>query len=928
MQLKALGLEGSESIEAVRVATAKMSAEDTAAVLAKTKLSAAEQEEILVENGLTETRATMIASANTMSATDLEAALTKADLSEVITAEALANSGLTEAQIAAAVAASNLTAENLAAILATTALTKEQQIQILVNKGLTEAQAEAIVTTAAQSAENVNAALKTDLLTKSTVSLKTVTKGLWATLKANPMIGFIAVLSGLIALTVKLAGAAKEASEEADELKEKSTEESEKAQEEIKSVDELINKYKELAKSDTQDTSVRQQIRDLQGQITDLVGNQADNLDLVNGKLDDEIAKLNQIKESEAKNAVNKAITAYHDAKSSHNKAIGQDSALFGILGDYAYAGDNEDDVLKVLNDHGFTNAKKGGFFNNTTYIPINVDSDGKVLEGATEKMEYVKKMRDTIEKYYKDYASSNIWNELNKQVENFEKYSTDMKNAAKDLVDAEVLSASYDNSLSKINVNSLDNYMDYRDKLIKIVKDSPNLSEAIDSGDLTDKDITKSVDDYLSTLEGFSDYYNEWYNKFESDTAKHTKKVKETVNKTEWFKGNKDRQNKFSNWIDKLDDSDKDIVYKISTEFTTDKVKTQLENLGEGGTVDLTLRPQVDNSELKKAGWDVDSEGTATVFTSTQSNKDNTIAINFTPIVTDDKGNYVKTLSPEALEEYAQGVINGTRKDDLNLQIGAKFTGQNAVKQAVQAAEEIHNLQDFFYLKGDPSDFDLNDWKTALSDYKQYVEETGESVQGAFETLMTTKGDSKKPSFIERVDDYTDKMSNLNDAFEKFQKGELENKDIIKLTEDFPKLAGRTDDLDVAINELKGNLNEEMLSDFNDQFGNMDTQDDIDKLKAFQQQVLKLGDAVGDTDFSIDIDVESDNMDKLYSAMKESVTSTGLTAESIDKLTDRYKNLKDFNAPKLFEKTANGIHLNTKELRLLESQYENQIKT
>ena len=502
MQLKALGLEGSESIEAVRVATAKMSVEDTAAVLAKTRLSAAEQEEILVENGLTETRAAMIASANTMSATDLEAALTKADLSEVITAEALANSGLTEAQIAAAVAASNLTAENLAAILATTALTKEQQIQILVNKGLTEAQAEAMVATAAQSAENANAALKTDLLTKSTVSLKAVTKGLWATLKANPMIGFIAVLSGLIALTVKLAGAAKEASEEADELKEKSTEESEKAQEEIKSVDELIDKYKELAKSDTQDTSVRQQIRDLQGQITDLVGNQADNLDLVNGKLDDEIAKLNQIKESEAKNAVEKAITAYHDAKSSHNKAIGQDSALFGTLGDYAYAGDNEDDVLKVLNDHGFTNAKKGGFLNNTTYIPINVDSDGKVLEGATEKMEYVKKMRDTIEKYYKDYASSNIWNELNKQVGNFEKYSTDMKNAAKDLVDAEVLSASYDNSLSKINVNSLDNYMDYRDKLIKIVKDSPNLSEAINSGDLTDKDITKSVDDYLSTLE------------------------------------------------------------------------------------------------------------------------------------------------------------------------------------------------------------------------------------------------------------------------------------------------------------------------------------------------------------------------------------------------------------------------------------------
>lgn len=748
-------------------------------------------------------------------------------------------------------------------------------------------------------------------------------------------------ISTLISEISDLINAEENAYNKAKEIADTSREKTKNMGEEQSSLSDLISQYKELAKSGTTDSESREKVKNIQDQIVSLVGDQADGLDLVNGKLDTELAKLKEIQSTQIQGNISSFEKAYSDAADEASKKVFHDGNVVSdwndgnnvISFDYWGDDDNRDKAAEIINKAW---KKKGygsaivdfedyalGFGDSFTKLTLDADLSLKeridALDTAIDALENTKGF---------DYTNQETWKklvEIRDELAGSEGVFTKQVEAAKNLLDQLTVSEVSDN---KGDIKSLDDYVKYRQQIIDNISKNKTISQAISDKALSKNDIEKDVDNYLSTLDEFSDYYNEWYNKFESDTAKHTKKVKETVNKTDWFKGNKDRQNQFSNWIDKLDDSDKDIVYKISTEFTTDKVKTQLENLGKGGTVDLTLRPQVDNSELKKAGWDVDSEGTATVFTSTYSNKDNTIAINFTPIVTDDKGNYVKTLSPEALEEYAQGVINGTRKDDLNLQIGAKFTGQNAVKEAVQAAEEIHNLQDFFYLKGDPSDFNLNDWKTALSDYKQYVEETGESVQGAFETLMTTKGDSKNPSFIERVDDYTDKMSSLNDAFTKFQKGELENKDIIKLTEDFPKLAGRTDDLDVAINELKGNLNEEMLSDFNDQFGNMDTQDDIDKLKAFEQQVLELGGAVGDTDFSIDIDVESDNMDKLYSAMKESVTSTGLTTESIDKLTDRYKNLKDFNAPKLFEKTANGIHLNTKELRLLESQYENQIKT
>lgn len=127
--------------------------------------------------------------------------------------------------------------------------------------------------------------------------------------------------------------------------------------------------------------------------------------------------------------------------------------------------------------------------------------------------------------------------------------------------------------------------------------------------------------------------------------------------------------------------------------------LRQRLEEFSQGGTVDLTLRPQIDTSELKAAGWDVEDGGIATTFTSTYSNEDETIAINFTPIITDENGKYIGCLSPAQLQEYAEGVIAGTQEDNLHLQIGAAFEGDNAIEQAVIIADKVHELQNQFYL-------------------------------------------------------------------------------------------------------------------------------------------------------------------------------------------------------------------------------------
>lgn len=178
-------------------------------------------------------------------------------------------------------------------------------------------------------------------------------------------------------------------------------------------------------------------------------------------------------------------------------------------------------------------------------------------------------------------------------------------------------------------------------------------------------------------------------------------------------------------------------------------EIEKELKQYAYGGTVDLLNRPLVDASELSKVGWENAGEGTATVFSSTYSNETGTIAVNFTPILPDGS----RVLGPDELQRYAEDVISGVRRDDLNLQIGATFEGEDAIDQAVNAAEKIHNLQDMYYL---PIKVELDDgtteeikwddlfewdeaskqWKAQSTQFAKILKDTDETLRQEFITL------------------------------------------------------------------------------------------------------------------------------------------------------------------------------------------------
>ena len=102
-------------------------------------------------------------------------------------------------------------------------------------------------------------------------------------------LGLMAAISLAINGFDKLINSAKRASETANTAFEDTSSKVKENEDEAKSLDELIAKYKELKSNENLDIDGRKEVKEVQNDIADLVGTQAKNLDLVNGKLDDEM---------------------------------------------------------------------------------------------------------------------------------------------------------------------------------------------------------------------------------------------------------------------------------------------------------------------------------------------------------------------------------------------------------------------------------------------------------------------------------------------------------------------------------------------------------------------------------------------------------------------------------------------------------------
>jgi hypothetical protein len=364
-----------------------------------------------------------------------------------------------------------------------------------------------------------------------------------------------------------------------------------------------------------------------------------------------------------------------------------------------------------------------------------NLSTNGKALADALVANLNFADYKDVISSKYKNDIITFLNEEILKSLYDL----SDDDKAKVDEIYANLLAIDEDASLEQ-NIIAIEDYISQLADILGLDKNQLKIKLGFDTDE--DEAELQRIKDRLG------------YNSNASDSTSGNKN--QTINSFVGQLNKEDAKIADSPEFEKAVENQKQKVIDAAQE-TKQTVEEEMKSLEKDGTVNLTLRPTIDTSLLNEAGWDA-GEGTATVFSSTYSNEDGTVAVNFTPIIADpETGEYLGILSPEELQSYAEGVIAGTREDDLNLQIGGEFTGDDAIEQAVNEAENIHELQAQYYL-----DTEQNIDNVVLS-----VDDYNAALQEAKNTLETFTYDSFEDAWAALDDPEDDTLKNLKSELE-----------------------------------------------------------------------------------------------------------------------------------------------------------------
>lgn len=208
--------------------------------------------------------------------------------------------------------------------------------------------------------------------------------------------------------------AQEKAKQAAEENEQKVNDVASAANDQREQLNDLIAQYSKLASAGDFDSSSREQARSIQEQITELVGYQGDNLDLVNGKLGDELLILKQISAEEARKNANALQTKAESAKVKYDQGARVEDS--GTTANSSFRGDRVTDEADILiaKENDLNEALKKANYSgqalldtqgkiNVSWVAMNKDASGMV--------DIYKEIQDTL-------LSSEEWRSGNAEVD------------------------------------------------------------------------------------------------------------------------------------------------------------------------------------------------------------------------------------------------------------------------------------------------------------------------------------------------------------------------------------------------------------------------------------------------------------------------------------------------------------------------------
>lgn len=423
-----------------------------------------------------------------------------------------------------------------------------RQFNNLLTQGKSVAEAESIALkgcskTTLDIARSANgAAVSEEILSASLKGVATSSKlaavGMKALSIAGNMLTGLAIsflLDGIITLFDNIVNGADNAKESLAQFTSSFSDSIDKLDEENKSVNELVNRYVTLVATTDDLSTVKDDLNTIQDNLIDKYGNEAKSLDLLNGKMSENIKKIKEWKKEKAESELYQEsdITdpddedrklsiaeAYALAQKklkegssfgSNGGRVGQayvPDTLFGKYNsnadinkvgsrDYGDWGDYKEvaEILKKYNNVGMS-----GYDDDTLYfagtMQERIDTMQKVYDELSEKWANIskddnrnkwladlqKEIATTTEEYDKLSNAVDKYNEIQKTLEN---YNTS-EEFSKAFDEAQKATESYSHAVETKNIDDVDRLYDltqqYKDKLINLANGDEDLIDYVNT--------------------------------------------------------------------------------------------------------------------------------------------------------------------------------------------------------------------------------------------------------------------------------------------------------------------------------------------------------------------------------------------------------------------------------------------------------------
>lgn len=376
-------------------------------------------------------------------------------------------------------------------------VTVAQQLNLKANKKYTQSELEAKIASADFSKSLTKQQQQQMAAMLATNAHITSLKEWAATMKASVLTAaknFISSPTAIISAITTIASVGINAIRNAQEKAKQAAEENEQkvndvasaANDQREQLNDLIAQYSKLASAGDFDSSSREQARSIQDQITELVGSQADNLDLVNGKLEDEISKLKEVSAEQARQNANALQTKAESAKVKYDQGARVEDS--GTTTNSSFRGDRVTDEadIRIAKEYDLNEALKKANYSgqalldtqgkiNVSWVAMNKDASGMV--------DIYKEIQDTL-------LSSEDWRSGNAEID------TELLNEIQSKIDL------YQGVVDEYN-SAVANQMQ-NDAVIKI---SDMLKETtVNSQETFDSFIAS-----INNMEGVSDQYKQY---------------------------------------------------------------------------------------------------------------------------------------------------------------------------------------------------------------------------------------------------------------------------------------------------------------------------------------------------------------------------------------------------------------------------------